>query len=90
MCITLHCISPFAENLGMLKNNNGFAVKYIHHLFIFALAFSLGRGTRPAPLEQQKIPRVQHQFQLILLAPQQDGTNQGRKCSHFTWALDKL
>jgi len=47
--------------------------------------FPLGRDTGAAALELG-IPHVQ----LVLLAPHQDETKQGRRCSHSTSALDDL
>jgi len=36
---------------------------------------------------------ITHDFQqphIVLLAPHQDGTKQGRRCNHATWSLDEL
>jgi len=40
--------------------------------------------SRQTALELE-IPHGQQQFQVILLASHQDGTKQGRRCSHATW-----
>jgi len=37
-----------------------------------------------------EIPHDQQQSQMVLLAPHQDGTKKGRRCSYATWSLDKL
>ena len=53
-------------------------------------AFPLGRVAGPAALGGLEIPHGEQQFQVILLAPHQDGTKQGRRCSHSTWSLGEL
>jgi len=52
--------------------------------FIFMLAFPLGRVAVTAALEGLGIPHGQQQFQMVLLAPHQDETKQGRRCIHYT------
>jgi len=44
--------------------------------------FSLWWVPWAAALGELGIPHGQQQFQIILLAPHQDGTQQGRRCSH--------
>jgi len=60
------------------------------HLLIFAPAIPFGRDVGAAALGGSKIPRDQQKSQIVLLAPHQDGTKQGRRCSYATWSLDKL
>ena len=43
-----------------------------------------------APPGGLQIPHGQQQSQIVLLAPHQNGTKQGRKCNHSTWSLDDL
>jgi len=45
-------------------------------------AFPLGRFAGAATLEGRGTPHVQQQAQVVLLAPHQDGTKEGRRCSH--------
>jgi len=52
--------------------------------FIFKHAFPLGRVAAVAALEGLGIPHGQQQFQIVLLAPHQDETKQGRRRSHST------
>jgi len=60
------------------------------HLLIFVPAFPLGRVAGAATLGGFEKPHDQQQFQTVLLAPHQDGTKQGQRCSHTTWSLDEL
>jgi len=46
-----------------------------------------GRGATAVGLG---IPRDQQQFQIVLLAPHQDGTKEGRRCSQSNWSLDDI
>jgi len=50
--------------------------------FIFMPAFPLGRFAGAATLEGRGTPHVQQQVKVVLLAPHQDGTKEGRRCSH--------
>jgi len=43
---------------------------------------ALGRVTGAADPGGLEIPHCQQQFQVILLAPHQDGTKQRRRCNH--------
>ena len=52
--------------------------------------FPLRRVTGGATIRGHKIPRGQQQYQIVLLLPHQDGTNEVRKCSHSTWPLDNF
>jgi len=52
--------------------------------FIFMLAFRLGRVAGEAALGGLGIPHSQQQFQIVLLAPHQDETKLGRRCSYST------
>jgi len=52
--------------------------------FIFMPAFPLGRVAGATTLRGRGIPHGQQQFQTVLMAPHQDGTKQGRRCSHST------
>ena len=52
--------------------------------------FLWGESRGAAALGGPEIPRDQQQSQIVLLAPHQDGTKQGWRCSHATWSLDKL
>ena len=58
--------------------------------FIFMPAFPLGRVEAATALGGRRIPHGQQQFQIVRLTPHQDETKQGRRCSHYTWALDDL
>ena len=44
-------------------------------------------SSAPGGLE---IPHGFQQSLTVLLAPHQDGTKQGQRCSHSTWSLNKL
>jgi len=57
---------------------------------IFVNAFPVGRVAGSAVLGGLEIPHGQLQSQIFLLALQQDGPNEGRRCSHSTWSLDEL
>jgi len=50
---------------------------------IFMPAFPLWRVAGAAALGGLGIPDDQQHFQIVLLAPHQDGTKQGRRCSHY-------
>jgi len=50
-------------------------------------AFRVGRVAWATALGGLGIPHGQQQFQIVLLAPHQDGT---KRCSHSTWSLDDL
>jgi len=58
--------------------------------YMFMSAFPLGRVTGTAPPGGLGIPHGQQQFQIVLLAPHQNGTKQSLRLSHFTLALDEL
>jgi len=60
------------------------------HLLIFVTAFLFSRVTGAAASEGPEISHDRQQSQEALLAPHQDGTKQGRRCSHSTWSLDEL
>jgi len=57
---------------------------FVHFHAYFASG--LGRGSSSLGL---KIPHDQQQSQIVLLAPHQDGTKQGRRCSHSTWSFGR-
>jgi len=64
--------------------------KHIHP-FIFMPAFPLGRVTRAASPGGLEIRHSQQWFQVILLAPHQDGTKQGWGCSPpGPWTTSRL
>ena len=52
--------------------------------FIFMPAFPLGRVAMAAALGGLGIPHGQQQFQIVLPAPRQDETKQGRRRTVFT------
>jgi len=52
--------------------------------------FPLARAARATDLGGLGTPHGQQPFQIVLLALHQDGTKQGRRCSHSTWSLDDL
>jgi len=52
--------------------------------------FPLGMVAGATALGELKIPHGQQQHQIILLAPHQDGTKQGQRCSRSTFSLDNL
>jgi len=52
--------------------------------FIFMLAFRLGEIAGATALGGLGIPHSQQQFQIVLLAPHQDETKQGWRCSYST------
>jgi len=56
------------------------------HSLIFVPAFHLGRVTGAAALGAPEIRHDQQHSQIVLPAPHQDGTKQGRRYSHATWA----
>ena len=56
----------------------------------FYARFSSKEGRRSNSLAGLGIPHGQQQFQIILLAPHQNGTKQSLRGSHFTLALDEL
>ena len=60
------------------------------HSVIFTLAFPLRRVVGAAALGSLEIPHDFQQYLIVLLASHQDGTKQGRKCSHTTWSLVDL
>ena len=60
------------------------------HSFIFVPTFRFRRDAGPAAIGGPKIRRDQQKSQIVLLAPHQDGTKQGRRCSHATRSLEKL
>jgi len=53
-------------------------------------AFPLRRVAGPAAVAGLKIPHSQQQSQVVVLAPHQDGTEQGRRYNHSTWSLGEL
>jgi len=56
--------------------------------FIFMPAFPHWEGRRGnGPWNTS---RSTAQFQIVLLAPHQDRTKEGRRCSHSTWSLDDI
>jgi len=61
---------------------------FIHSFFV--PDFPLGRiGVGSSPRRTRNTSRSQ-QSQMVLLAPCQDETKQGRRYSHSTWSLDDL
>jgi len=58
-------------------------LQFIH----FHTPFYSGKAGAASPA--MKIPHGQQQSQIVL-APQQDGIKQGRKCSDATWSSDDL
>jgi len=56
--------------------------------FIIMPVFNLGKVAGAVDLGGLDIPRGLQQSQIVLLAPHQNGTKQGRRCSHST--LDDL
>jgi len=52
--------------------------------FIFMPDFPLRRVAGETSTGELGIPHGQQQFQIVLLAPHQDGTKQGRRCSYST------
>jgi len=60
------------------------------HSFIFVPTFPFRRDAGPSTTGGPKIRRDQQKSQIVLLAPHQDGTKQGRRCSRATWSSDKL
>jgi len=58
--------------------------------FIFNSAFPLGRVAGETALGRPRIHYGQQQFEAVQLAPHQGRTKKGRRCSHFTYALDDL
>jgi len=53
------------------------------------LLFLIGRVAGPTAL-RLGIPRDQQYFQIVLLAPHQDRTKEGRRCSQSNWSLDDI
>ena len=60
------------------------------HLLSIVTAFLFARVAREAALGGHEIPHGQQQSQIVLLAPHQDGTKQGQRCSHSTWSLNEF
>jgi len=54
----------------------------VFHFIHFHTRFFSTEGRWAAALGGLGIPHGQQQFQKFLLAPQQDGAKQGRRCSH--------
>jgi len=52
--------------------------------FIFMLDFPLGRVARATSTEKLGMTHSQQQFQIVQLAPHQDGAKQGWRCSYPT------
>jgi len=69
----------------ILKYDSG-----MRHSFISMPAFLPGRVAGAAVSGGLEAPHGQQQFQVILMAPHQGGTKQGRRCCHSTWSLDDL
>jgi len=63
---------------------NATIAKLLFISFIFMPAFPLGRVAGAISIEGLGIPHGQQHFQIVLLAPHQDGTKQGRRCSYST------
>jgi len=75
------------DNLVYRKVQCGPTDSFIHS-FLCPLFFTESRrGSSPRKTQNY---HDQHQSQIVLLAPHQDGTKRGRRCSHATWSLDKL
>jgi len=62
------------------------------HSFFLSLSyrFSPGEGRRGRSPRRSPKPHGFQQPLIVLLAPHQDGTKQGRRCSHVTWSLVNL
>jgi len=58
--------------------------------FIFMPDFPLGMVAGATSIGELGIPHGQQQFQIVLLAPHQYGTNQGWRCCYSTYALDHI
>ena len=58
--------------------------------FFFMPDFPPGRVAGAAFTGELGMPHGQQQFWIVLLAPHQDGTKQGRRCSYLTQALDDI
>jgi len=67
-------------SVSFRATHNVLYTPFIH----FMSAFPLGRVAGAAAPEGLGIPHGQQQFQIVLLAPHQDGTKQGRRCHHST------
>ena len=52
--------------------------------FIFIPSFRTRKVTVTAAVGLE-VPHSQHQFLIVLMAPHQDRTKQGQRCSHTTW-----
>ena len=53
-------------------------------------AFPLGMVVEAVALGGLRIPHDQQQSHIVQLAPHQDWTKEGRRCSPCTWPLDDL
>ena len=60
------------------------------HLLIIVPGFLLGGIAGAAALGGPEIPHDQQQSQIVLLAPHQDRTRQGWRCTHAPSSLNKL
>jgi len=58
--------------------------------FIFMPDFPLGRVAGSTSTGELGMPHGQQQFLIVLLAPHQDRTKQGWRCSYSTKALDDI
>ena len=57
------------------------------HSFILILAFPMRRVAEAAAPGRLEIPHSFQLSQIILLAPRQDRSKQGRGCNHATWSF---
>ena len=72
------------DNIVNRKGQCRLAYSFIH----FRARRSFGESRGAEALGGPEIPQDQQQFQIVLLAPHQHGTKQGRRCSHATWSVD--
>jgi len=70
--------------VNKLNNVNVFLVIHLHARFLSRE----GRGGNSP--RRRGIPHSQQQFHIVLLAPREDETKQGRRCSYATQALSDL
>jgi len=52
--------------------------------------FPFSRVAGTAAVGGLEVPHDQQQSHVVVLAPHQDFTKQGQRCSHSTWSLDEL
>ena len=74
------------EDVVLAKSNFKQTHSRTIHKALATLFCVATHGLRNAALRGLEISHGQQQFQIVLLAPQQEGNKQDRRCSHSTWS----